>query len=134
VNDGRAPTILVADDEPDIVALVSFRLTKSGFTVITAVNGDEALHAAQDLMPDLALLDVMMPKLTGIEVSRLLRAAPATHATPVILMSAGLFDKLTIPDDAEAFISKPFGALELPALVREILDRRPRKAPSRGVA
>lgn len=132
MNNGPAPgTILVADDEPDIVVLVSRRLTKSGFRVITAANGKDALQAARDRMPDLALLDVMMPKLTGSEVSRLLRSAPATHPMPVILMSAGPFDKLTIPDDADAFIAKPFGALELPALVREVLARTPRGAPTR---
>lgn len=124
-------TILVADDEPDIVALVSRRLTKSGFTVITAVNGEDALQTARERMPDLALLDVMMPKLTGIEVARLLRSVPKTDSMPVILMSAGLFDKLTIPDDADAFIAKPFGALELPALVRGVLTRTPRGAVTR---
>lgn len=126
--------ILVADDEPDIVALVSRRLTRSGFTVITAVDGEAALEAAREELPDLALLDVMMPKLTGIEVSRLLRSAPETHALPVILMSAGLFNKLTIHDEADAFIAKPFGALELPALVRDVLARTPREAPSRESA
>ena len=131
MNDESAPaTILVADDEPDIVALTSRRLARSGFTVITAVNGEEALQASREQKPDLALLDISMPKLTGVEVSRLLRAAPETHATPVILMSAGLFDKLTIPDDADAFIAKPFGALELPALVREVLGREQRVTPA----
>lgn len=115
-------TILVADDEPDIVALVSRRLRKSGFTVITAVDGEDALQKALARMPDLALLDVMMPLLSGVEVSRLLRAAPQTQAMPVILMSAGLLD-LHIPDDADAFIAKPFGAFELPTLVLEVLAR-----------
>lgn len=120
-----ASTILVADDEPDIVALVSRRLRKAGFTVITAVNGEDALQKAMAGMPDLALLDVMMPLLTGIEVSRQLRASPRTHAMPVILMSAGLGD-MNIPDDADAFIAKPFGAFELPALVAEVLAQPPR--------
>ena len=122
-------TILVADDEADIVALATRRLTKSGFTVITAVNGEDALRLIRDRRPCLAVLDVMMPKLTGIEVSRLLRAAPETHATPVILMSAGLLEKLNIPEDADAFISKPFGAFELPALVCEVLARAAREVP-----
>lgn len=132
MNDASPPpTILVADDEPDIVSLVSRRLTRSGFSVITAVNGEDALQVTLSRMPDLALLDVMMPRLTGIEVSRLLRAAPETHALPVILMSAGLFDQLSIPDDADAFIAKPFGALGLTALVREVLARRSRVALAR---
>lgn len=127
-------TILVADDEPDIVDLVALRLKKTGFTVITAVNGEDALQTARDRMPDLVLLDVMMPKFTGVEVSRLLRSAPETHALPVILMSAGLFDKSTIPDDADAFIAKPFGARALPALVCEVLARTPRRSLTRETA
>lgn len=129
MNDGSPPdTILVADDEPDIVALVSRRLIRSGFAVITAVNGEDALQVTRNQMPDLVVLDVMMPKLTGIEVSRQLWAAPETHAMPVILMSAGLFNQLTVPDHVDAFIAKPFGAHELPALVREVLARTPRAA------
>jgi DNA-binding response OmpR family regulator len=127
MNDApTAVTILVADDEPDIVDLVARRLTRSGYTVITAVNGVDALEAARDRLPDLAMLDVMMPKLTGIEVSRLLRAAPATHELPVILMSAALTDGLAVPYEADAFIAKPFGALALDAVVREVLDRTTR--------
>lgn len=133
MNDGPAPTILVADDEPDIVDLVSRRLTKIGLTVITAVDGEDALQVARACMPDLALLDVMMPMLSGIEVSRLLRAAPETHEIPVILMSAGIFE-MRIPDDADAFIAKPFGALELPALVHQVLARSPRGALARKPA
>ena len=121
-------TILVADDEPDIVYLVARRLTKSGYRVITATTGEEALQMARSRMPDLALLDVMMPKLTGIEVSRLLRAAPETHPMRVILMSAGLFDDLNISAVADAFIAKPFRPLELPALLQEVLARTPRGA------
>jgi DNA-binding response OmpR family regulator len=124
VEDQRAAsTILVADDEADIIALVCRRLAKAGFEVITAVNGEQALQMARDRMPDLALLDAMMPKLSGIEVSRQLRSAPETHAMPVILMSAGPFDTLTIPEVADAFISKPFRGMDLPALVGEVLAR-----------
>lgn len=134
MEDGRTPaTILVADDERDIIALVVRRLTKSGFAVITAVDGEQALHVARDRRPDLALLDVMMPKLTGLEVSRQLRAAPETHAMPVVLMGAGLYD-LTIPQDADAFIAKPFGAVTLPDLVREVLARTPRRSKAQQPA
>lgn len=122
-----AATILVADDEPDIVTLASRRLTRSGFTVITAVNGENALEVARERMPDLALLDVMMPKLSGIGVLRLLRAAAETYAMPVVLTSAARGHTLLVPDEADAFIAKPFGALELPALVRAVLAR-----PRRG--
>jgi DNA-binding response OmpR family regulator len=133
-NETTPGTILVADDEPDIVALVERRLTNSGFAVITAVNGEDALQTARAHLPDLVLLDVMMPKLSGIEVSRLLRSAPETHPIPVILMSAGLVNRLTIPDDADAFIAKPFSARALPELVREVLARTRRGALTRDPA
>lgn len=116
-------TILVADDEPDIVFLVCRRLRRAGYTVITAINGEEALREAIASEPDLVLLDVMMPKLTGIEAARGLRAAFATRHLPVILMSAGLPEKVQVPRDADAFITKPFNGHELVDTVRELLDR-----------
>jgi CheY-like chemotaxis protein len=122
-------TILVADDEPDIVALVERRLVRAGYRVITAADGREALQLAQREAPALAVLDVMMPLMTGIEVSRRLRSMPATREIPVILISAGLPDKL-IPGDADAFVSKPFGRSDLPLMVRSVLagPGRPRTA------
>jgi CheY-like chemotaxis protein len=121
-------TVLVADDEPDIVALISRRLVKAGYRVITAANGGEALQRAQEELPAVAVLDVMMPLMTGIEVSRRLRSLPATHDMPVILISAGLPDKLVVPADADAFISKPFGPMEVPLMVRAVLERPARSA------
>jgi DNA-binding response OmpR family regulator len=61
----QPPTILVADDEPDVLELVGYRLSRSGFTVVEACDGEEALARALDHVPDLAVLDVMMPKLEG---------------------------------------------------------------------
>lgn len=122
------PTILVADDEADIVALLSRRLVRAGYRVVTAVDGEEALRQARRLLPALALLDVMMPKFTGIEVSRRLRATGETRQIPVILMSAGLADKLVVPLDADAFITKPFGIDEIPRMVREVLAGPRREA------
>ena len=81
-------TVLVADDDEDILQLVSFRLERAGYTVVTAADGPEALAAARQHQPDLAVLDVMMPGLNGYEVTRQLRADPATAAIPVILLTA----------------------------------------------
>ena len=117
-----APTILVADDEPDIVLLGCRRLRRAGYAVITATNGEEALREAIDRQPDLALLDVMMPRLTGIEAARAIRAAFAPRHLPVILMSAGLPDKVRVPWDADAFVTKPFVGQVLAETVRELLD------------
>jgi CheY-like chemotaxis protein len=115
-------TVLVADDEPDIVALISRRLIKAGYRVITAANGGQALQRAQEELPAVAVLDVMMPMMTGIEVSRRLRSTPATCSIPVILISAGLPDKLVVPADADAFISKPFGPKEIVLMVQAVLE------------
>ena len=81
-------TVLVADDDEDILQLVSFRLERAGYTVVTAADGQQALAAARQHQPDLAVLDVMMPGLNGYEVTRQLRADPATAAIPVILLTA----------------------------------------------
>jgi CheY-like chemotaxis protein len=115
-------TVLVADDEPDIVALISRRLIKAGYRVITAANGGQALQRAQEELPAVAVLDVMMPMMTGIEVSRRLRSTPATCSIPVILISAGLPDKLVVPADADAFVSKPFGPKEIVLMVQAVLE------------
>ncbi|HVM13833.1 MAG TPA: response regulator [Egibacteraceae bacterium] len=121
-----APTILVADDDPDLVALVARRLVKAGYRVVTASDGEEALQQARQLGPQLAVLDVMMPKLSGIEVARRLRASAGTQHIPVILVSAGLPGELvgqSIPADVDAFISKPFSPRSIPNMVEEVLAR-----------
>lgn len=123
------PTILVADDDPDLVALVARRLVKAGYNVITASDGEQALQQAERLSPQLAVLDVMMPKHTGIEVARRLRASSGgTRHIPVILVSAGLPDNLLgrdLPADVDAFISKPFTAKDIANMVQELLSPHP---------
>lgn len=117
------PTILVADDESDIVRLATRRLVRAGYTVVTAADGAEALLQAERILPQLALLDVMMPKLTGVEVAQRLRATAARHM-PIILMSAGLPHELVLPRDADAFINKPFDPLQPQAVVEAVLAGR----------
>lgn len=123
--DGRSQTVLVADDDPDLVALVARRLTKVGYHVITASDGEEALQMAQDHLPDLAVLDVMMPKLTGLDVTRRLREQPATENILVMLISAGFEsnDMLGLPPGADDYLKKPFGPQELPDRVQAVLAR-----------
>lgn len=118
--------VLVADDDPDLVALVARRLRKAGYQVITASDGEQALQMATKLLPHLAVLDVAMPKLTGIDVILRLRAIPATQNMPVILISAGFQDDITVrglPVGAAGYIKKPFGPQELPNRVRAVLNR-----------
>ena len=82
------PVVLVADDDPDILALVRFRLEREGYDVVSAADGQAALELALDHTPDLAVLDVMMPRLDGYEVTRRLREHEATKGMPIILLTA----------------------------------------------
>jgi len=121
------PLILVADDDDDIRSLVTFRLERSGYEVVQAVDGDEALRLALERIPDLAILDVMMPKQTGYEVTRAIRANEATRRMPVILLTARVQETdVTRGFDAGAddYIKKPFSPQELRARVQAILGRR----------
>jgi DNA-binding response OmpR family regulator len=119
--------VLVADDDADILELVSFRLERAGYDVVSARDGEEALKQAVELQPDLAVLDVMMPKLNGYEVTQEIRRSDATRAMPVILLTARVQDvDITRGFDAGAddYIKKPFSPQELRARVQAVLGRR----------
>jgi DNA-binding response OmpR family regulator len=121
------PLVLVADDDPDILTLVGFRLERAGYEVLPARDGEEALALALERQPDLAILDVMMPKLDGYEVTQRLRDDPATSAMPVILLTARVQEAdITRGFEAGAddYIKKPFSPQELRARVQAILGRR----------
>jgi DNA-binding response OmpR family regulator len=125
-EDGQA-LVLVADDDPDILSLVGFRLERAGYDVLPARDGEEALALALERHPDLAVLDVMMPKLDGYEVTRRLRDNAATSRMPVILLTARVQESdITRGFEAGAddYIKKPFSPQELRARVQAILGRR----------
>jgi DNA-binding response OmpR family regulator len=126
-GDDTRPVILAADDDEDILELVTFRLERSGYTVVQARDGEEAWRLALDKKPDLAVLDVMMPKLNGFELTRRLRAEEATSRLPIILLTARAQD-LDVQQGFEAgaddYIRKPFSPQELRARVQSILGRR----------
>jgi DNA-binding response OmpR family regulator len=127
VTDNQTPTILVADDEEDLRELVTYRLTRSGYDVISAVDGQEALELASERVPDLMVLDVMMPRLDGYELTRKLRAEEALRSIPVILLTAR--SQETDVDrgfevGADDYLKKPFNPDELVARVRAVLGRR----------
>ena len=122
-----APTILVADDEEDVRELVIYRLTRSGYNVIAAGDGLEAFELASERAPDLMVLDVMMPKLDGYELTRRLRAEESLRTIPVILLTAR--SQETDVDrgfevGADDYLKKPFNPDELVARVRAVLGRR----------
>ena len=119
--------VLVADDDADILELVSFRLERAGYEVVSARDGEDALKQAVELQPDLAVLDVMMPKLNGYEVTQEIRRSEATRSMPVILLTARVQDvDITRGFDAGAddYIKKPFSPQELRVRVQAVLGRR----------
>lgn len=114
--------VLVADDDPDIRQLVRLRLERSGCTVISAGDGAEALDLAALTPPDIAILDVAMPNLSGLEVTRALRERNATM--PVILLTARAREsdvREGAAAGADAYITKPFSPQELESRVRELV-------------
>jgi DNA-binding response OmpR family regulator len=125
--DGRDTTVLVADDDGDVLALVVRRLERDGYKVITARDGAEALRLAQENLPDLAVLDVMMPHLTGYEVTQHLRQETATERIPVILLTARVQEadvKRGFSVGADDYIKKPFSPQELRSRFQAVLGRR----------
>ena len=118
--------ILIAEDERDIRELVNFSLQFGGFTVVQAVNGAEAVEQAQKELPDLILMDVRMPKMTGYEACRQVKATPELRDIPVVFLSAkGQEGEIQTGIDAgaEEYILKPFAPDELVKQVQAVLDR-----------
>ncbi len=116
--------VLVADDEKDIRRLISFTLERSGFEVVEAIDGKQALETALQIKPDIILLDVMMPQMDGYEVCRRLRAEPDMTSTPVLFLSAkGQNHEIGegLSAGATDYIVKPFFPRDLIAKVKEIL-------------
>jgi DNA-binding response OmpR family regulator len=119
-----APLVLCADDDEDILSLVSLRLRRAGFEVETAADGDEALTIVRLRRPVLAVLDVMMPKRTGYEVLAELRADETLRDMKVILLSARVQEgdvARGMDAGADAYLAKPFKAQDLVSTVQELL-------------
>ena len=129
---GTEPTearsvVLVADDDRDILDLLAFRLGRAGYEVVSASDGEEALRLAVERKPDLAVLDVMMPKLDGYEVTRRMRADESTKRIPVILLTARVQEHDVARGfevGADDYMKKPFSPAELRARVQAIIGRR----------
>ncbi|HTG01408.1 MAG TPA: response regulator transcription factor [Nitrospirota bacterium] len=129
--DARSTRILVVDDEPDLVALVSYNLTKEGFKVLSAPDAEEALDAIKRGGIDLIILDRMLPGLQGTELCRIIRANPKTAGVPVLMLTARgeVHDKVEgLETGADDYMTKPFSPKELIARVRALLRRSTGKA------
>jgi DNA-binding response OmpR family regulator len=127
VSENGQPLILIADDDPDILALVSFRLERAGYEVVQARNGEEAVQVALARRPDLAVLDVMMPRLDGYEATRRLREHEETSRMPVILLTARVQEEdiaRGFDAGADDYVKKPFSPQELGSRVQAVLGRR----------
>jgi two-component system, OmpR family, alkaline phosphatase synthesis response regulator PhoP len=121
---GRVPVLLVADDDEDILTLVRLGLMRSGFDVVVARDGEEALRLTREHQPDLAVLDSMMPKTSGIDVLRAIRAGSDTAEIPVVLLTARASDRDVaegMAAGADDYIKKPFSPQDLAARVTTIL-------------
>ncbi len=118
--------ILVAEDERDIRDLIQFTLEFAGHQVVTAANGEEAVHVAQREVPELILSDVRMPRLSGYEACKLIKADPTTAHIPVVFLSAKGQDaevQSGLDAGAAEYLLKPFAPDQLMAKVAEILAR-----------
>jgi DNA-binding response OmpR family regulator len=116
----EAPLVLCADDDRDILALLALRLERAGYRVAQAVDGEQALALARELHPDVLVLDVMMPRLSGTDVLAALRADEATAQLRVILLSARAQEtdiERGLEAGADAYLAKPFQAPELIEIV-----------------
>lgn len=116
--------ILIADDEPNIVVSLEFLLKQKGHSVKVAGNGEEALEAVRTFAPDLILLDVMMPRLSGYDVCQKVRENPQWNGIRIVMLSAkGREVEVSkgIAVGADAYVTKPFSTRDLVAKVQELL-------------
>jgi DNA-binding response OmpR family regulator len=119
--------VLVADDDDDVRELVAFRLDRAGFDVIGAADGEEAVSIALERRPDVCVIDVMMPKLDGYEVTERLRATPELASTAIVLLTASVQAAAVdrgLAAGADEYIKKPFSPGELLERVASALERR----------
>lgn len=120
------PSVLIADDEPDVVDLVEFHLQRDGFDVLRAADGLQAVKLVKEHKPDLVVLDIMMPGLDGVGVLKKLRQGNSTRHLPVIMLTARsqMGDRITgLEAGADDYLTKPFSPRELVLRITGLLKR-----------
>jgi two-component system phosphate regulon response regulator PhoB len=120
-------TILVVDDEEDILELIKYNLNHEGYVILTAKTGEEAIQIATRSQPDLIVLDLMLPGIDGLEVTRYLRSQASTHDLPIVMLTAKGEESDIVAGlelGANDYIAKPFSPKVLIARIRAILRRR----------
>lgn len=124
--ENKAKKVLIADDEPDILEIISYNLSREGYEIYTAKDGNDAVEQAKKLHPDLIILDIMMPYKTGIEVCQLLRSLPAFQDTLIIFLTA-LSDETShikgLETGADDYVSKPISPKVLVSRVNALFRR-----------
>ncbi|MEM1055570.1 MAG: response regulator transcription factor [Bacteroidota bacterium] len=125
-----APTVLLVDDEPDLVELLQYALEQEGYRVLTATNGADGLRIAEDERPDIAVLDIMMPAMDGIELTQRLREDAQLRLTPIILLTARVEENDEIAGleaGADDYVTKPVSPKKLVSRVRAMIRRQARE-------
>ncbi len=120
------PKILVVDDEPDALEVIAFKLKEAGYVALTAGDGVRAVELVRDERPALVVLDLMLPKLDGLEVCKLLRRDPATAGIPIIMLTARAaeMDRIVgLELGADDYMTKPFSPRELVLRIKKTLTR-----------
>jgi two-component system phosphate regulon response regulator PhoB len=131
----RREKILVIEDEADILEVIEYNLRREGYKVIRSLDGEEGLQLARKDAPDLVVLDLMLPGMSGLEVCRELKRDALTRATPVIILTAKSEETdviLGLGMGADDYITKPFRPKELTARVQAVLRRGPLRGESSG--
>jgi two-component system alkaline phosphatase synthesis response regulator PhoP len=130
--------ILVVDDERDISELVAFNLREEGYEVLTAIDGMQALNLARQSLPDLIVLDLMLPELDGVAVCEILKRLPSTAAIPVVMLTGWATEQarhIGLQAGATEYVTKPFSPRDLVRRINAILRvGTDRTAPDDGTS
>lgn len=126
--------ILIVDDEPDIIAILKLTLETKGYAVVTAYDGEECLQKVEEELPDLIMLDILMPKAFGDNVAAKIRANPATMHTPIIFITnvpfqflqgkQNMFDNLNLDSEGNGYLSKDCSEEDLMRAIRAALANK----------